>query len=193
MDANDGQSESEAKVLIMGPGRCGSTFLFYLLKELGLDTGPHPEFLRWERTVEKLNRKEKVEFPTIIKHLGGFCLNLNDHIDRFGWSIKHIFFCLRRFEACLNSRVGMTMRRTRKSREEATEIMMDEIPHTVGMGLFNLIERDHPFTVIRFPRSAQDPEYCYNKLSPILEDIDFETFKIAWEKTVDPSLILHGG
>jgi hypothetical protein len=178
----------------MGPGRCGSTFLWELFRELEFDTGPHPEFLRWEDTKDKIKRNEEVIYPRVIKHLGGFCMRLNEHIDENDWGVEHIFFCLRSLKPCASSKAVMQHNRSPNyyiSKEEAKKEAERELPYTVGMGLLQIVERDHPFTMIKFPNSALDPEYCLEKLQVVLKGMRFDYFEKRWRKAVNSDLIHH--
>ena len=48
--------------------------------------------------------------------------------------------------------------------------------NALGKGLMQLIERDHPFTIVRLPRSIKDAEYCYDKVKVVLKDMSYKEF-----------------
>jgi hypothetical protein len=85
-----------------------------------------------------------------------------------------------------------TERHPNLSQEVLEEGLRSKIPMTVGMGLLNIIERDHPFTIIKFPSSAILPGYCFEKLRIVLEGIEYEKFYTTWKKAVKPELIRNG-
>lgn len=178
-------------VIILGPGRCGTTVLWYLLKEYGVDTGEEAEVIQNFRD-ELLSGKRRM--PYIVKGTGALSRNLNENLDRHKMSVDHIFFCVRRYEPMLASHIKKkkdTGKYKGLSLDALTDELSVELPETLGITLFNLIERNHPFTVIEFPRSAQDEQYCYDKLTEGLS-LDREQFSSAWRKTVNPNLIRHG-
>jgi hypothetical protein len=55
--------------------------------------------------------------------------------------------------------------------------------------MLHLFEGEHPHTVVMFPRSAQDVDYCYAKITEAMGDIPYDTFVEAWNKVADPALI----
>lgn len=170
----------------MGPGRSGTTFIWTLLRELGYTTEPegYPdramfEIMRYPDVMARLDKGE-IEWPQVIKHLGGFCHNLNSHIDKYDWKIKHIFFCLRKLDRSIELRfekeiVGHKMLEISKLEFNSLNLeakklrMKDILLQETGAGLYNLIERDHPFTVVRFPKSILDMQYCYDLLAPVCD------------------------
>ena len=191
----------ESKILITGNGVGGTTWLWWLFHELGYTTSPKGidahtyELLRNKNLVKRITKGE-LEWPQVIKHLGGFLKNMNLHVDTHDWEVRHVFMILRKLDSAIASR----RRRPSKikpasmgvSREEfgkmtwdqREEKMKERLIDGVGSGVFQAIERDYPFTVLRFPRAAIDAEYCYEKLKPVLEvnEIWFPAFTDAWER-----------
>lgn len=159
------------KILIMGAGGCGSGFLLGCLRACGFETGPHNEFMRWGGVREALKAGQDpktIWTPKVIKHLGGFLVNLNQHIDRHGWEIQHIFFAV----ASYDLQMWAYKRRAKKSLEEADKQYRDGL----AQAMVQLIERDHPFSMVRCPRSILDPQYMYDKLKVVIPQT-FEEFK----------------
>lgn len=187
----------ESKILITGNGVGGTTWLWWLFHELGFTTSPEGvdahtyELLRNKGLVKRITKGE-LEWPQVIKHLGGFLMNMNIHVDTHEWEVQHVFMILRKLDSAIASR----RRRPSKikpasmgvSKEEFDKMTWDQreekmkarLVDGVGSGVFQVIERDYPFTVLRFPRAAIDVEYCYQKLSPVIMR-DFEKFEKAWE------------
>lgn len=159
------------KILIMGAGGCGSGFVLGLLRACGFETGPHNEFMRWGGVREKIKAgvdPKTIWTPKVIKHLGGFLVNLNQHIDRHGWEIQHIFFAVASYEL----QIRAYQRRQKRTREDAEK----QYREGLASGIAQLIERDYPFTMIRCPRSILDPDYCYDKMKVVVPQ-SFEQFK----------------
>jgi len=168
------------KILIMGAGGCGSGFLLGILRACGLETGPHNEFMRWGgvREAIKAGQDPKTIYtPKVIKHLGGFLVNLNEHVDRHGWEIQHIFFSVASYKLQMQA----YKKRAKKTLQEADQQYRDGL----ASALIQLIERDYPFTMVRCPRSIKDTEYCYEKLKVVL-GIDYEAFKLIHQAQIIP-------
>jgi hypothetical protein len=166
---------STKKILIMGVGGCGSGYLIRTLENCGLDTGGYNSYLQHGPVrgliASGLDPKD-IEMPRVIKHLGGFMTGLNAHIDRHGWEIEHIFLAVTPYEF----QIEAYQRRRGIDREESERRYVDSL----SAGMFQLIERDHPFTVIRCPESILAPKYMYDKVKLVLpDDFTFDTFKAA--------------
>lgn len=176
--------DKDGIILIMGVGGCGSGFIWHLLGDCGLETGGINEWMRHSgiRKAIANGTADNFEFPQVIKHLGGFLNNLNEHIDRHKWKVKHIFFAV----ASYDLQIKHYKKRRGASEEEIPELEK-KYQNALGKGLIQLIERDHPFTIIRCPRTIKDPEYCYNKLKVVLpEEITFEKFKEIHANRISP-------
>ncbi len=161
----------DGKILIMGVGGCGSSFLWGILGDCGLKTLGINEWMRYSgvRDAVAAGTVDEMEFPKVIKHLGGFICNLNEHIDRHKWEVEHIFFAVASFDM----QIDAYMKRKREYDREKYEA---RYRNGLGQGLIQLIERDHPFTMVRCPRSILDSEYCYEKLKVVLGDMTYEIF-----------------
>lgn len=168
---------SKGKILITGVGGCGSSFLWGLLGDLGFDTGEINEVMRHPPIKRAVDRGEDVEFPEVIKNLGGFLTNLNGHIDRHNWEVRHIFLAMASHE--LQIKAYVKRRRYKQeglSKEERIALAEHDYRQGLGKGLIQIVERDHSFTIIRCPRSIKDSKYCYEKLKGVLKDTVYEEF-----------------
>ena len=175
-------------IVILGPGRSGTTFLWELFRNLGYETGPHAEFLR---AYSDEISKNKIKFPKVIKGTGGLCVNFLKHTK--GHNIGHIFFCIRSFEPLLARQIKMKKNRgvyKGMTIPHLEKVLIEEIPRTVGLGLLNIIE--HPYSIVKFPESAQDPEYLFDIINKAGYCDDKNKFQEIWKKTVKPDLI-HAG
>jgi len=52
-----------------------------------------------------------------------------------------------------------------------------------------LVRHDIPLTFLWFPRLVRDPDYLYAKLSFLLGDIDFASFRKVFDRLVRPEWI----
>lgn len=163
---------SEGKILIMGVGGCGSSFLWGMLRACGLETYDINE---WVRHSGIRTSPDPINFPSpkVIKHLGGFLTNLNHHIDMYQWDVEHVFFATASLELQMRTQKRRMQNRTA---EFDLETEMVNYHEKLGRGMVQLIERDHPFTVVRCPRSITDPQYLYDRLKVVLKDMTYEKF-----------------
>lgn len=175
----------------MGAGRCGTTFLWELFKELGFDTGDEAEFF------QNQERLGLTRIPRVIKGTGGLCINLDRHVSQYDLQIEHIFLCTRQLGPMVASQLKMKQDRgTYKgvSSIALQEILYKEIPGTFGTALLQIADAGYPLSLVHFPRSAQDPYY----LASILKKAHVEGFGYlpdfheAWNKVVKPELIRNG-
>jgi hypothetical protein len=123
------------------------------------------------------------EFPRLIKHLGGFMNNLNEHVDRHGWEVDHVFLCMNSYD--LQMRKYYSRGRVALEDRPAKQAQYEQ---ALGRGLIQLNSRDYPFTVIRCPRSIKDVQYCYDKLKVAI-DHTFEEFREIHQARLDPRLL----
>ncbi len=173
---------SEDKVLIMGVGGCGSSFIWGLLGDCGLSTDGINEWIR-HSGIRDVEDGKTFPAPKVIKHLGGFLNNMNTHLDNYGWEVEHVFFCVASLD------LQMEAYKTRKGGGFDYDHYYTKYQNALGKGLMQLIERDHPFTVIRCPRSLTDPYYCWKKLQVVLGDMRYKEFKkIHAARVIDGSL-----
>jgi len=182
---------SEGKILIMGVGACGSSFLWRLFRDCGFETSGIREWMRHSGVREALKRGtlDEVVYPKVIKHLGGFLNNLNMHIDDHGWEIEHIFFAVASYDFQIkqtSERRARNKRHAGKSKEQIIEEFVVDYERALGKGLIQLIERDHPFTMVRCPRSIKDSKYCYDCLKVVLRNMPYEQFKEIHEALIVP-------
>jgi hypothetical protein len=179
--------------LIVGPGRSGTTFLWRLLKELGYDTGDKPEYFSHSK-----GEAAKGNIPYVVKGVGGLAHNLPGFVKRYDLDVDHVIVALRGLEANIRSRREYSKNPKSKRHEQYYKNMSEEehrdhfsntLPKMVGRLMFSLIEGDHPYTIVVFPKSAQDVDYCYEKITAAMGDIPYDKFVEAWNKVVKPELI----
>jgi hypothetical protein len=173
---------SDGKILIMGVGGCGSGFIWNVLRRCGLETTAHREWMRYSGVRTAIKEGAQLDFPSpkVIKHLGGFLTNLNHHLDTMDWEVEHIFFCVASYELQLHSY------KKRSHGQYDREEYIKRYEQRIGKGLIQLIDRDHPFTMVRCPRTIKDPVYCYNKLKVVLGDTTYEEFFKHHQAQISP-------
>ncbi len=171
--------------LIAGPGRSGTTFLWRLLKELGFDTGDAPEFFK-----DNKREAQKGNIPYVVKGTAAMCHELDKYVERWDLKPDHVIVAMRRFESCIDSRVRMRKRRIPSmTKEDIRRSLLEQVPLAMGRLWFHLIEEDYPYTVVTYPESAQDVDYCYHKITEAMGSIPYDKFVEAWDKVVDPKLV----
>ncbi|MCW4027015.1 MAG: hypothetical protein NWE76_06000 [Candidatus Bathyarchaeota archaeon] len=176
---------SHPVVMIAGPGRSGTTFLWRLLKALGYDTDEYPEYFR--------NRREEANngnIPYVVKGTAGMCHNLDKYVERWDLEPVHVIVAMRRLQACIDSRIIMKEKRSPNADLEALrDHLKDNLPLAMGRLWFHLINGEYDYTVVAFPESVRDVDYCYEKITQAMGEIPYEKFVEAWEATVDEELI----
>jgi len=109
-------------ILIAGDGASGSSYLVWLLRELGKTTCPkgyeqfYPdlstgepvlyELLREKRIRNAMTSGEQIDWNSVdvIKHLGGFSYDLHSWVDRFQWRVDLVLIVTRGLEEGIRRR-----------------------------------------------------------------------------------------
>jgi len=180
---------SHPVVMIAGPGRSGTTFLWRLLKALGYDTGEYPEFFR-----TRLIEANKGNIPYVVKGTTGMCRNLDKYVKKWDLKPKHVIVAMRRLAICTRARTRMYASRNKikgdpVARQKVFDRLSTNIPLAIGRLWFHLIEGGYDYTVIVFPESARDVDYCYKKIVAAMGDIPYEKFVAAWKAVAKEELI----
>lgn len=180
----------KSHIIIYGPGRCGTTFLWELLNELGFETGREKEFFR--KYSDELDRGESIDHPLVLKGTAGLARNLHKYLVRSNIRVGHIFLCVRALEPMLKSHIkkkrGHGIYR-KMSDKQLEKHLREELPATIGAGLINALP--YSYTIAKFPDIAESSRYAYEVLKPVLssdqEDLDY--FNTAHSRAVKPELI----
>lgn len=180
-------------IIVMGPGRCGTTFWLRLFQDLGVDTGGCHEIFR-EKPREIQN--PDFQWPRVIKGTGTLCAGLNKWVENRGWEVEHVYLCVREIEANIKS---MTKRKkgSREYKGLAPETLYakirDEILGGYGQALNQIVSAEYPFTIVKFPKSAQEIGYAYDKFREGPIQVSYKDFRDAWESVLDRRLLRFGG
>ena len=172
----------EGKILIMGTGGCGSGFIWNMFRLCGVETTEHRE---WMRQGGIRSSKDPASFPApkVIKHLGGFLLNLQDHIETCQWEVEHVFFATAKLDLAMSIQKSRIRRRGKDfDYDEQLALYYSKL----GKGTAQLIETGLPFTIIRCPDSILHPEYLYGKMKRCLPDVTYERFLEAHNELIIP-------
>ncbi|HEX8371423.1 MAG TPA: hypothetical protein VF585_01480 [Chthoniobacterales bacterium] len=194
------ESAADARhhVVITGTGRAGTTFLVQLLTALGLDTGyEHFTSLTSEKAhagLEKDLRQE--DAPYIVKN-PNLCDHLEAILEEGNVIVDHAFVPVRHLGAAARSReriskeAGFPEGKVTGGFWEARNAIEQEA--TLGQKLSQLIvtlgKHDVPTTLLFFPRLVEDAPYLFEKLRPVLGEIDFPTFAEIYQRVARPELV----
>ena len=174
------------KVLITGTGRSGTSVLVWLLTELGLDTGFTVGECRAIKSKKNKAGLESVNLkggPRIIKSP-----YLCDKIPEIHTSLEYVIVPMRDVKLAAVSRInnGKSQGGLWRATDFDSQVKYLE---KVNEELFaDLAKTEVPYTELNFPDFTLDPEYCYNQLSYLLSDIDYEKFLTVFNSVMDPTL-----
>lgn len=193
-------------VIIATTGATGSTLLMEILTGLGLDTGFKLEegpATRMECRIR--GRDAKPPFPYIIKE-AKICRDLPERIKRWGWTIDHVY-ALSRTPMILASaedrlsRVRCGVKPPKytdiEDRDTLVEVRRKVSTYNVRIEkkflslIAHLSSSDIPHTLISYPDYADDSEFCYKKLSFLMQkfNITYEQFKSVFDRLVNETLV----
>ena len=201
-------------VIISGTGRAGTTFLVQLLTHLGLDTGFTPELLashidtRAQAGLEHDIRNS--DCPYIVKN-PNLMEYIEEVLERGDIIIKHVFIPMRAVHAAAQSRrhvqnkakaewpvhkrISRAIRRTHKQvnggliftknqNEQETVLLRKFYKLLLCLSNYTI-----PITVLQFPRIVTDCRFLYEKLKPILAEVEFGRFERAFHNSACPELV----
>lgn len=189
------------KIMILGAGRAGTTFLLQLLTELGEDTGveERKESIKWDWIKEhraglEANvpysedddemRENLAKTPRILKG-PVYSLWLKDVIKRGVLNMEHIFIPIRDLTTAVKSRfdVGLGISGTD---DPVTE--ENSLASLIGKAIESAIIFDIPYTFMKFPDLVLNEDYCFKKLSECFK-INRKEFSKAFKKCAKPEII----
>ena len=184
-----------ARVAVAGTGRAGTTLLMQIFTDLGLDTGYSRDHTIEDRVHAGLERGiEAPDGPRIVKN-PNLSRRLGALLDSGAVEIEHVIIPMRNLDVAAASRVRNTRYGTdlhtfgglfgtsRATRQrEALALVFYELMYTV-------VRHDLPYTLLMFPRFAEDWEYAYDKLGFLDPSIGPERWREAIEGRVDLTLV----
>jgi len=187
--------ERKHHIMISGTGRAGTTFLVELLTDLGLDTG-----YERENVSKKVNPKARAGLernirepntPYIIKN-PNLCECIEQVLERVDIIIDHAFVPIRDLEAAAESRIQVS-----KAGGSAGGLLGTDDPDKqanvlaveLHRLLVNLVKKQIPITFIHYPKSMRDSQYLFEKLQPVLKEIEYIQFQKSFNKKLKPEWI----
>jgi hypothetical protein len=204
-------------ILISGDGGSGTSVLVWLLRDLGFSICPKGyeqhfqdlpsgepvlyELLREQRIRDAIARGENIQWPDVIKHLGGFCFGLHDWVDRFQWKVDLVLICTRGLEEGIRRRWAQDkvhqpdhkfLQVDHKTfcglnRDQIDERARKVVRERIGAAVLQCIDRDYPYAILPYPKFAEDPKILYGALQPILKDRhDFASFYNIYSRRMVP-------
>lgn len=197
--AND---EPRHHVVISGTGRAGTSFLIYLLTQLGLHTGFQSDGIELP-VVERAGLEFDIrdcKAPYIIKN-PWLCEYIDEVLSDPRIQIDHAIVPVRVFAAAAASRayvqeiatgsrdgesVNGGLWGTDKAAEQET-ILRYRFTRLIEA----LARHDVPITFLWYPRLTQDAAYLYGKLAFLLGDRDFASFQEIFDRVRRPDLVHH--
>ena len=182
-----GTPTPEAKVVITGTGRAGTTLLVQVLTDLGLDTGYTSEAEADARSHGGLEKDILApDAPRIVKApaLSG---QLGDLIASGSVTVEHVIVPIRELDIAAASRVrsaryGANLRTpggliaTPNATRQRSALAVLEYELFYAVARFEL-----PLTLLHFPRFAEDAEYTHRQLSFLDPTLSAE----AWREALD--------
>lgn len=203
-------------IVISGTGRAGTSFLVELLTHLGLDTGFCTEELaRRKSQTARAGLEHDIRqgnAPYVVKS-PWFCDYADEVVGRDDICIEHVFIPMRDLHAAAESRRYVT-NTTLSAMTAISRLRFKLFPKRIAGGLWHTTQPDQqegallhqiykltlslsktaiPITLLRYPLLASDAEYLYSKLKPILPEIAFTDFEVAFNQVADQSLIHRFG
>ncbi|MEM7287366.1 MAG: hypothetical protein AAF480_13520 [Actinomycetota bacterium] len=198
--------------IISGTGRAGTSFLVALLTRCGVDTGFGEERLALNnRARAGLEDDVRRDTASYLVKSPWFCDYADEVYARPDIVIDHVFVPMRNLEHAALSRARVSAEakpelalRTRlklwarrrgpvvpggllyaRSAEQQEVVLLRQLYRL----LLSSSQVDVPVTLLHFPTLAEDPEYLFGKLAPLLDGVDYEDFVRVFEQTVRPDLI----
>jgi hypothetical protein len=181
----------------------------YSIAPPGLDIGDAEgiELMRMKQTLGRIEKGE-LEWPDVIKHHGGFCLNLPKYVEKYNWEIEHVFILVRNIEDAVGKRVGEKSRKADMSRKalmpvpskevydkmseaELREATANTIHILASSAIHNCEEYRYPYTVINYPRFVTDFWYSWEKIALKCPGPfgSHNRFKGIWEEVMEPNRV----
>jgi hypothetical protein len=204
-------------IWIAGTGLSGSTLFLELFKRLGYSYSPivtfpngvvEKETEEWEvlkggtiyRAVRTAN--VKIQWPDVVKHLGGLCYNAPYWAEKFDYKVEHVFYSTRTMNESI-ARMQSSPRHWRmfgKSREgwdsmpklEQENLVKAQFREQLSTCAYDCMQLDFPFSLVLYPKFAEDVNYCYKIVEPVLKPgIGFKEFNDVWSSLVDKNKITY--
>jgi hypothetical protein len=193
---------SRHHVVISGTGRAGTTFLVQLLTELKLDTGftdINTGIFANSNAGMELDLRQP-DAPYIVKS-PWLCDTLEAILSTEDIVIDYAVIPMRDLYSAAQSRIDVAQRSNRNEFGESGDIP-GGLWHTSNPSeqegilarqlyklLYAIVKYDIPTIMPLFPKLLKEPRYLYEKIKPILGDVSYENFALAFNKVSRPELV----
>lgn len=182
-------------ILVTGAGRSGTSLLMAIFTFLGLDTGfDEKEFERLQSSNSKAGfEKHEDPYPYIVK-----CIWCSEKVDamvnKHDFVLEHVILPMRNLDDSVQSRKRvMDLDEENGGFDNASS--EDEQKQVNCRRVYNLLhdlaKNDIPFTLLHFPRLANDAEYLWGKLEWLFQkhEISKEKFLEVHAKVSNPDMV----
>lgn len=186
--------------VITGTGRSGTSFIVELLTRLGVDTGFDASNIQKHKYADaeagmEINLLNLVNPPYLVKD-PSFTEYFSKVIEREDLLLEHVFVVLRDLKAAAGSRKHVE-ERTDKSLYKAGGLPggfsgaenVEEQEQVLLTRIFELslqlASTDCQVTLLSYPLLVENPEYLYEKLTPLLNGIGKSKFLEIFHIIVD--------
>ena len=185
---------SSPKIVIAGTGRAGTTLLVQIMTDLGFDTGfqpgigtQNPGRPGLEKNILAPNAPRVIKSPRLSSELGPM-------LEQGLVEIEHVIIPVRDLDVAAASRIrassygrslnahgGLLWGQKRASSQRgALADMLSQLLITVA-------RFDVPHTLLYFPRFASDPQYTFQRLSPLDPNLTLDDYARVMHSRFDPA------
>ncbi len=213
-----GEQVARNHIVITGTGRSGTTFVVELLTHLGLDTGfsgDEIESRKYQGARAGLEHDIRQDDCPFIVKSPWFCDYADEVMCRDDIVIEHVLIPMRDLYGAAESRRFVTKREVSQlplvprlkhvfrpvefagglwhTRSNKPGRQEEILQGTLYRLMLALSDTTSPVTLMRYPRIVRDCSYLFGKLKPILPGTTYESFCVAFSKTVRPELVHRFG
>ena len=189
-----------SKIIVTGPGHCGTTYFMKLLSELGFDTGFDAAGPSAQRLANDKNPWHGFEWPIRGKHAvkenmpriiksPKICMDLMGRAAVWDWNIEHVYILLRDYKDIANHR--WTYKHPTKTGgirdlAEAEHKQANETKAAMWVGniVYTVVSENIPYTFLMFPRIVTDPYYLWSTCG-LFKTMLYTQFKAGFDKVAD--------
>ena len=196
-----------SKIIVTGPGKCGTSYFMKLLSELGFDTGfdaadssviagydGEKKYHGFEWTTRGKHAKKEGQ-PRIIKD-PYLCLDLLERAKKWDWDIEHVYILLRDYKDIANHQWHFRHKKHRvpdgSTEEEYKERFETKAAQFVGNITNTVISERIPHTFLTFPRIVTEPTYTWGNCELLKDSVSYGVFLKSFYKVTDISNVHWG-
>lgn len=171
------------KILVTGTGRCGTTFLMRLFTLLNLNTGIKPDQIN-KHIFDQCNSGMELNLNSDVYIIKSptFTRDIKNLIEKRKWEIDFVVVPIRNYKEAAKSREhfkGKAGGLVWGAKDY--ESQMQEFYKSMSILIQDVTKYDLKTIFLDFEKMTNDRKYVYEKLSPILKSINFESFCKAYK------------